>query len=117
MFRCVGILFLLCLFGFNAFAQTAVNKPLLILSNPRPVYTNAARKNNIQGSVQVRVTFLAKGKIGAVIDELTNDEDLRIYGLVKAAMEAAKKIKFEPEIKNGKPVRTTKILTYTFTLY
>jgi TonB family protein len=119
MFKSVSILFLLCLFGFcvAARAQTETDKTVKILSKPRADYTDAARTNNVEGRVQVRVTFLADGTIGNIGDVAENHEDLRKHGLVKAAMEAAQKIKFEPAVKNGKPISVTKTLTYSFILY
>jgi hypothetical protein len=119
MFRHISILFLLCLFGFcvAAHAQTETDKPLKILSKPRADYTDAARANNIQGTVQIEVTFLPDGTIGKVSDIPQNKENLRRFGLVNSSMAAAKKVKFEPAVKNGKPVKAVKILTYTFTLY
>ncbi|HEX8734765.1 MAG TPA: energy transducer TonB [Pyrinomonadaceae bacterium] len=119
MLKHVSILFVLCLFGFCAIiqAQTETNKPVKILSKPRANYTDEARTNNVQGTVLVEVTFLPDGTIGKVSDVPKNKEALRRFGLVKNVIEAAKKIKFEPEIKDGKPIRTTKILSYTFTLY
>lgn len=119
MFKPVSALFLLCLFGFCAAAQaqTEADKPVKILTKPRADYTDEARRNNIEGKVQVEITFLADGTIGEVIDFPENKEDLRKYGLVNAVIEAAKKIKFEPATKDGKPVTVTKIQIYTFTLY
>ena len=119
MIKPVSILLLLCLFGFGAGlkAQTETDKPLKILSKPLPAYTDQARMNNIQGKVQVKVTFLPDGKIGKVSDVPQNKEDLRKFGLVNAAMVAAKKIRFEPAMKNGKPVAAVKIVEYAFTLY
>lgn len=120
MFRHVSILFLLCLFGFCAapvWAQTQADKPPRILSRPRPAYTDEARKDNIQGVVLVKVTFEADGNIGKVTDVSENAENLRKSGLVNAAIEAAKKIKFEPAMKNGKPAKVTQIMQYRFTLY
>jgi TonB family protein len=119
MFKHISILLLLCLFVFGAAAkaQTAADKPLKILSKPLAAYTDAARMNNIQGAVQVKVTFMANGKIGKISDIPKNGGILRNSGLVKAAMEAAKKIRFEPAMKNGKPVTAVKIIEYTFTLY
>jgi len=119
MFKLVSVLFFLCLFGFCAAlpAQTTPLKNLKILSQPPADFTDEARKNNIQGTVQVRVTFLANGKIGKVSDVRENHEDLRKYGLVAAAMKAAKKIKFEPAVKNGKSQTATAIVEYKFTLY
>jgi TonB family protein len=119
MFRQISILLFLCLVGFCAAveAQIQAGKPLLITSKPRADYTDAARENNIQGKVQVRVTFLPDGTIGDVTDVRRNNENLRKFGLVKSAMEAARKIKFQPQMKKGKPVKAVKILEYPFTLY
>ena len=119
MIKHISILFFLCLFSFclAVKAQTETDKPLMILSKPRPNYTDEARTNNIQGTVQVRVTFLPDGTIGKISDVPQNKENLRRFGLVKAALEAAKKIRFEPAVKNGKPIKATRILTYSFTLY
>ncbi|HEX8249033.1 MAG TPA: energy transducer TonB [Pyrinomonadaceae bacterium] len=119
MFKHISILLFLCFIGFctTVKAQTQTDKPLKILSKPRPSYTDEARKNNIQGTVQVAVTFLSDGTIGKVGDVRQNNVNLRKYGLVNASIEAARKVKFEPAVKNGKPIRVTKILTYSFTLY
>lgn len=131
MFKQVSILLFLCLVSFCAVAeaqrqgqppqprqpQAAINKPLKIFSKPRAYYTDLARANNIQGTVRVSVTFLPDGTIGKVGDVARNHENLRKFGLVRAAMEAARKVKFEPEIRNGKPVKTTKILEYGFRIY
>lgn len=119
MFRNISFLFLLCLFGFGTIvkAQTEILKGLKILSQPRPEYTDQARMNNIQGTVQLRVTFLANGTIGKVSDVRENHEDLRKFGLVKAAMKAAKKIKFEPAAKNGKRLEASGIVEYKFMLF
>jgi TonB family protein len=88
------------------------NKELSILQKPRHSYTNEARINNIQGVVELSVTFKADGKVGAikVIKGLQK-------GLTQNAANAAGCIKFEPEIKNGKAITVTRILQYRFTLY
>ncbi|MDQ3802157.1 MAG: energy transducer TonB [Acidobacteriota bacterium] len=128
MFKRVSVLLFLCLVSFCVVAeaqrqpqtrqrQPGINKPLKILSRPHAAYTDAARQNNIQGTVQVRITFLPDGTIGQVSDVARNHENLRKFGLVRAAMEAARKVKFEPEIRNGKPVKATKIMEYSFTLF
>lgn len=85
---------------------------LQILSKPRPSYTEAARSENIEGTVILRVTFLASGKIGAVtpVKRLPN-------GLTDEAIEAAKQIEFEPAVENGRPVSVTKQVEYTFSIY
>lgn len=87
-------------------------KSFKILSKPRPGYTEEARENNVQGTVILRVVFLASGNIGAIepIKTLPN-------GLTEQAIEAAKQIRFEPKRENGSPMSVRKTVEYTFTIY
>lgn len=85
---------------------------LKILSKPRVSYTDEARKNQVQGTVTLRITFLANGTIGT-ISTVSGLPD----GLTEKAKEAAKMIKFTPATKDGKPVTVTKQIQYSFTLY
>ena len=87
-------------------------KSLQILSKPRAEYTDLARKNQTQGTVTLRVAFQANGKIGDVkiINYLPD-------GLTEQAIEAAKRIKFEPVKDSERAVTVTKDIQYTFTLY
>lgn len=86
--------------------------PFRILSKPRPAYTEAARANNIQGTVTLKITFLANGTIGTIVPvtRLPN-------GLTDQAIAAARLIRFEPVTKNGVPVTVTKIVAFSFTIY
>ncbi len=83
-----------------------------IIAKPRANYTDAARQNQVQGKVVLRVTFSANGSIGAisVISGLGN-------GLTEQAIAAARGIKFEPAQKAGQAVSVTKPVEYTFTIY
>jgi TonB family protein len=83
-----------------------------ILSKPRANYTDAARQNQVQGKVVLRVTFSANGSIGAisVISGLGN-------GLTEQAIAAARGIRFEPAKRGGVPYSVTKPVEYTFTIY
>lgn len=87
-------------------------EPLRILSKPRPNYTDAARTNNVQGVVRLRVTFNANGTIGSI----TPVSGLG-YGLTEAAIAAARGIRFEPAKKGGQAVATTKVVEFNFALY
>jgi TonB family protein len=91
---------------------TGPSEPVKIISKPRANYTDAARTNNIQGVVRVRVTFLANGTIGS-ISPVSNLG----YGLTEQALAAARSIRFEPAKKGGVPYSVTKVVEYTFTLY
>lgn len=93
-------------------SRKAEDAALRIVSKPRPGYTEAARTENVEGSVILRVTFLASGKIG----EVTPVKPLP-FGLTEKAIEAANEIKFEPAMNNGRPVSVTKQVEYSFSIY
>ncbi len=88
------------------------SKGLNITFKPKPRYTDAARQNNIQGTVTVRVTFLASGQIGGVspVSQLG-------YGLTEQAIAAAKQIRFEPQMLNGQAQTVVKSVQFSFTIY
>lgn len=85
---------------------------LMIVSKPRPGYTDDARINNVQGTVKLRVEFLASGRIGSV-EPVHGLPD----GLTEQAIEAARRIQFRPKQENGKPVTVTRQIEYTFSIY
>ncbi len=88
------------------------SKGLNITFKPKPRYTDAARQNNIQGTVTVRVTFLSSGQIGGVSPVSSLG-----YGLTEQAIAAAKQIKFEPQLVNGRPQTVVKSVQFSFTIY
>ncbi|MDQ2745709.1 MAG: energy transducer TonB [Acidobacteriota bacterium] len=83
-----------------------------ILSKPQPRYTDAARQNNVTGTVTLKVTFTASGQIGSIapVSGLP-------YGLTEQAIAAAKAIRFEPPKRNGVPYSVSKTISYSFTIY
>ncbi|HLM00210.1 MAG TPA: TonB family protein [Pyrinomonadaceae bacterium] len=92
--------------------QSVVTEPVFIVFKPRAKYTDAARTNNIQGTVRLRVTFLANGGIGsiAVVSALAD-------GLTEQAVAAARKIFFLPSRRNNVNFSVIKIVEYRFALY
>lgn len=82
---------------------------LKVLKKPNPSFTKQARKNLTSGQVHLYVMFLANGKIGIVIPKTFLPDDL-----TQAAIEAARKIEFEPQTFDGKPVTTIKTVVYSF---
>jgi Gram-negative bacterial TonB protein C-terminal len=106
-----NILFFL-LFWLNVFNISAQDElPLKILAKPTPRFTFEQEKNppHAQGTVTLRVEFLANGQIGEVITVagLPN-------GLTENAVDAAQKIKFEVAKKNGSPVTVSKQVQYSY---
>lgn len=87
-------------------------KGVNILSKPEPKYTDDARKNNIQGQVTLRITFLSNGQIGSIspVSGLS-------FGLTEQAIAAARRITFEPAMRNGQPYSVTKTFQYRFAIY
>ncbi len=86
--------------------------PARIILKPRSNYTDAARKNQVQGKVVLRVTFQANGAIGdvSVIAGLK-------FGLTEEAIKAARRIVFIPPQRDGARYSITKPVEYTFTIY
>jgi TonB family protein len=85
--------------------------PVEILYKPTPVYTDEARKLNLEGEVLLEVMFRADG-------QLTVNRVLRGlgHGLDDAAVNAAGKIKFKPAQRNGTPIDSTAVVHVLFRL-
>ena len=67
-----------------------------------------AREKQLQGQVWVRMSVTETGDVKGV--ELVSGDPI----LAKAALEAAKKWKFKPFIKNGKPVPVSAKVPFDF---
>ncbi|MEK6335428.1 MAG: energy transducer TonB, partial [Acidobacteriota bacterium] len=83
-----------------------------VLFKPEPQYTEEARRNQITGTVILRVVFSRSG-------EVTNIRPLQSLsgGLTERAISAARLIRFVPATRNGQPVATYMQLEYNFNLY
>jgi tetratricopeptide (TPR) repeat protein len=88
------------------------NKKVNIISKPRPPYTDVARMYQTQGTIKLAIEFGADGKVKSifVFQNLP-------HGLTENAIDAARRIRFEPALKDGKAVTTIGILNYVFTVY
>jgi TonB family protein len=87
-----------------------VTAPRAILKEP-PVYTEAARKERVQGLVILRLVIDETGQV----DEVEVLKELP-YGLTDNAIAAVKKWKFEPARHEGKPVAVLYNITINFRL-
>lgn len=105
----------ICAFSFISSAQfsefennSLSDSKLKILEMPLPEISEDLRRSHIQGTIGVRVTFLSNSEIG-------NVQPIKDYPyLTKPVIEAAKKINFEPKIKNGIAITVTRSVQYTF---
>lgn len=86
-------------------------RPPVILSHPRPVYTPLAQRNHIEGEVVLQAVLQRDGgvRIVRVVQGLG-------YGLDQAARDAAQKLRFRPALRDGQPVNWTVLLHITFRL-
>jgi TonB family protein len=83
-----------------------------VVMKPEPAYTDNARKNQITGTVVLRVVFSSDGSVTNIVTRSGLPE-----GLTEMAIDAARKIKFIPAAKDGKFVSMWMQLEYNFNLY
>jgi TonB family protein len=84
-----------------------------VVSETKPVYTQAAKEAKIQGDVLMNVVVKTDGTVGEVA--VTKSLDAK-YGLDQAAVDAARLWKFKPGTKGGKAVPVEVQLQMRFTL-
>jgi len=89
-----------------------VEQKARLLSKPEPQYSEEARRNQVTGTVTLRVVFSSIGEVVQIhaIQSLP-------FGLTERAIAAAKQIKFIPATKDGHPVSVYMQLEYNFNLY
>ncbi len=94
------------------FTGREVTSKARLLSKPEPQYTEDARKNQVTGTVVLKVVFASNGSV-------TNIRTVSglPYGLTERAIAAARQIKFVPATKDGHPVSMWMQLEYNFNLY
>ena len=83
----------------NSSPTSTVDSKPVRLSSPSPRYTEEARANHVEGSVVLRVQVDVDGNVSAVriVSGLP-------YGLADEAISVARRTKFKPAMKDGKPV-------------
>ena len=79
---------------------------------PEPRYTEPARMNQITGTVVLKCIFSANG----MVENIRTVSGLP-FGLTEQSIQAARKIKFIPAMKDGKYVGMWMQLEYNFNLY
>ena len=88
-----------------------VSQKARIRDKPIPKYTEAARKHNVNGTVALTAILCRSGQV----------TDIQVvkglpHGLTEGAIDAAKRIKFEPAQKDGEAVSQTTQLEYSFSV-
>lgn len=94
------------------FAGWEVTTKVKILQKSEPGYTQRARAAGIEGTVILRAVFSSNGTVEHILI-------LRSLpaGLTEASIQAAKKIKFIPATRDGKPVSMIMELQYSFKFF
>lgn len=83
-----------------------------ILTKPSASYIDIARMKSIKGDVKLKLEFSANGNISKV-NVLKSLPD----GLLRQCIFAALRIKFFPQIEDGKAVNVSKTIIYNFSIY
>jgi len=99
-------------FDQRIFRGPEVEQRARLLSKPEPQYTEEARRNQITGTVLLRVVFSSLGQV----EQIKAVQTLP-FGLTERAIAAARQIRFMPATKSGKPVSVYMQLEYNFNLY
>jgi len=94
------------------YTRDEVTQRAIVISKPEALYTEAARRNQITGTAVLRVVFSLSG-------EVTNIRALHTLpmGLTENAIAAARRIRFRPATRNGRPVSVYVQLEYNFSIY
>ncbi len=83
----------------SAAHRPVVDERPVLLNQPRPLFTEEARKNKVQGVVRVKILVDTNGTVKEVI-VMRGLPD----GLNEQAIRAAYQMRFKPAMKNGQPV-------------
>jgi TonB family protein len=98
--------------GDGAYSGSQVEQRARLLVKPEPQYTEEARRNQVTGTVMLRVVFASNGEVVQIRALRTLP-----FGLTERAIAAARQIRFEPAMKDGRPVSVFMQLEYNFNLY
>jgi TonB family protein len=82
-------------------AETAYDSPPRRTEYSRPVYPAGARQLGVKGVVMLHLTVERSGRVA---DAKVTQSEPAGYGFEEAAIEAAKRWKFAPASRNGRPV-------------
>lgn len=94
------------------FAAREVSNRVIIKFKPEPEYTEQARRNRVSGTVRLRIVLGADAKVQHIYPTRRLPD-----GLTEAAITAARKIKFIPAMKDGRPVSQFVTVEYNFNIY
>ena len=89
-----------------------VTRRAVVITKPQPAYTEAAKQNQVEGTVVLKCIFSSSGTVTGI--RIASGMP---YGLTERAIAAARQIRFIPAIKDGHFVSIYIQLEYNFNLY
>jgi hypothetical protein len=102
---CVGVILFL-----SVFVTLAQDEPMRISEQPQPDLPKDRGTLDVSGTIRLRIEFLADGTIGKIVPVTR----IPVSQLTELAIEAARRIKFEPELKEGLPVAVFSTVDYSY---
>jgi TonB family protein len=94
------------------FSSREVSRKAVVTEKPEPLYTEEARKNQVTGTVSLRMVLNANGSVTGITAVARLPD-----GLTEKAIEAAHRIKFVPAEKDGRKVSQYVTIVYNFNIY
>ena len=91
--------------------QQKKDKPLKIKN--KPIASTGGQCSGASGTTTLRVTFDKSAKVTKV--DIVSSSSCEYFD--RSAIQSARKIEFEPAVKNGVPITLAKTVVYTFTGY
>lgn len=98
--------------GGDVLSPREVTTKARILSKPEPLYTERARANLTRGMVKLRMVLAADGVVRHILVVRGLPD-----GLTQNAVNAARRMKFIPATKDGRPVSQFVTIEYNFNIY
>ncbi len=96
----------------HVFKLSEVTVKAVITSKPDPGFTEEARAQAVSGTVRLRAILKYDGTVE--IEEIMQGLP---FGLTERTVESAKRIRFRPAQRNGRPVSQSVTLEYNFNVY
>lgn len=96
----------------DVYAGKEVTTKARLLAKPEPQYSDAARDGAVEGTVVLKAVFASDGTVKHILIIQSLPE-----GLTEACVNAARRIRFVPATRDGKPVSMWMQLEYNFSLH
>lgn len=93
----------------TVYGSGEVQQSARILETPLAAYTDEAQAAKVHGNVRLRLVLASNGTVKYVFPIKSLG-----HGLTESAMEAARRIKFEPAVRNGEPASQFVTFVYEF---